>query len=121
MVVELFAEDGNFAITMDGQINASCITTGFLSADRIQAGILESSEGNIAWNAKTFYREGIIINIESSRYKALVANTGVNPRLNYWSMSYDTTTALPWLETKQYYYGDIVSALKYYQNRPIKN
>lgn len=40
----------DIALTADGKINASMITTGYLSANRIKAGIISDEEGNNSWN-----------------------------------------------------------------------
>ncbi|MCD8089732.1 MAG: hypothetical protein LUD81_03760 [Clostridiales bacterium] len=52
-----YSEDGGksytTAITMDGAIVADFITTGHMSADRIEAGILRSSSGDSKWNLDT--------------------------------------------------------------------
>lgn len=48
--------DGPFddiAITQDGKINASMITTGDLTANIIKAGVLQDLKGNISWNLES--------------------------------------------------------------------
>ena len=48
--------DGPFddiALTADGQINATMITTGFMKATRIQSGILQSDNKNLIFNLET--------------------------------------------------------------------
>lgn len=40
----------DIALTADGKINASMITTGYLSANRIKAGIISDEEGYNSWN-----------------------------------------------------------------------
>lgn len=41
------------AISQDGKINASMITTGDLTANIIKAGVLQDLKGNISWNLET--------------------------------------------------------------------
>lgn len=48
--------DGPFddiALTQDGKINATMITTGILNASLIRAGILQDVKGNVKWNLAT--------------------------------------------------------------------
>ena len=43
----------DIALTQDGKINASMITTGTLNANRIKAGILADLNNNVTWNLST--------------------------------------------------------------------
>lgn len=43
----------DIALTADGRINASMITTGILNANLIRAGVLQDVNGNVTWNLAT--------------------------------------------------------------------
>lgn len=43
----------DIALTQDGRINASMITTGILNANLIRAGVLQDVNGNVTWNLAT--------------------------------------------------------------------
>ena len=43
----------DIALTADGKINASMITTGILNAGLIRAGVLKDVNGNVSWNLET--------------------------------------------------------------------
>lgn len=52
----------DIALTQDGRINASLITTGILNANVIRAGILSDINGNVSWNLST----GVLIMTKGS-------------------------------------------------------
>lgn len=54
------------AITNDGQINAQCITTGTMYADRIWGGTLQDVTGNTVWNLETGILKSKNLTIESA-------------------------------------------------------
>lgn len=43
----------DIALTADGRINATMITTGILNANLIRAGVLQDANGNVTWNLAT--------------------------------------------------------------------
>ncbi len=60
------------AITMDGQINASMITVGILSANLIQSGILQSLDGDVQFDL-----ENGIIRCKSGQRDAVFSNGSI--------------------------------------------
>ena len=60
------------AITMDGQINASMITVGILSANLIQSGILQSLDGDVQFDL-----ENGIIRCKSGQREAVFSNGSI--------------------------------------------
>ena len=60
------------AITMDGQINASMITVGILSANLIQSGILQSLDGDVQFDL-----ENGIITCKSGERQATFSNGNI--------------------------------------------
>lgn len=60
------------AITMDGQINASMITVGILSANLIQSGILQSLDGDVQFDLEN----GIIL-CKSGQREAVFSNGSI--------------------------------------------
>ena len=101
--------DGPFddiAITQDGKINASLITTGTLTADLIKAGTIRDAWNRNSWNLQTGQfttKQGIIgrftIDTEGIKYVTTSRNTTLTPtdfkflRRDYYTETYGYKTA----------------------------
>ena len=73
----------DIALTQDGRINASLITTGILNADVIRAGIISDDNSNNSWNLATGYFEteyGKIADME-------ITSLGIFHNNPYWNFS----------------------------------
>lgn len=75
----------DIALTADGKINASMITTGLLNADLIRAGIIKDALGNNSWNLNTgeFISSSMSSEISSAAAGAVSsANTYADNQVN---------------------------------------
>ena len=85
----------DIALTQDGKINASMITTGIMNANLIRAGMIQDVSGRNYWNLETgqfVTQQGTIanftINTDSLTYSSSVRQASINDSGLYYKSSY---------------------------------
>lgn len=105
--------DGPFdaiALTMDGQINASRILTGYMSANRIRAGVLQSTNGKLLFDldASKLTAKGTL-EIDTPNFKVNSSRAWISGALE--SESGDIKTVVNNGTLKVYYKGNYIGEL----------
>lgn len=105
--------DGPFdkiALTMDGQINASRILTGYMSANRIRAGVLQSQNGKLVFDldGARLTAKGEL-NIDTNNFKVSPSRVWISGALE--SESGDIKTVVNNGTLKVYYQGNYIGEL----------
>lgn len=82
------------ALTMDGQINATMISTGILNANLIRAGYLQDADGNNYWNLET--GEFRLAALSDYATTDSVASTVIATDVEYGNSSSENTAPTSW-------------------------
>lgn len=109
--------DGPFddvALTADGQINASRILTGYMSANRIRAGVLQSTNGKLLFDldaGSLNLKKGSTLNITSDNFKVSPTSVWISGSLESENASTGIKTVVNNGTLKVYYNGNYIGEL----------
>lgn len=109
--------DGPFddvALTADGQINASRILTGYMSANRVRAGVLQSTNGKLVFDldaAKLDVKSGSTLNITSDNFKVSPTSVWISGSLESENASTGIKTVVNNGTLKVYYNNNYIGEL----------